>query len=183
LENRHDGLSITVSDAIWIAVVVMLGVTQSLQVGLLGAMNRTRGPIEAAYISILGTVTGISLAIAFRALSGARPAFPAPFDRPLAAGVVAVAAGTLLFLALHGLPLGFALTGLLPVPYLLAASYLAPKIGVGLFVAALIAGQLGGGVILDHIGAFGSAARPIDAVRVAGVIALFAGVILVRGFH
>ena len=55
------------------------------------------------------------------------------------------------------------MTGLTAVPYLLAASYLAPKIGVGLFLAALIAGQLGGGVVLDHFGVLGTATRPIDA--------------------
>ena len=69
------------------------------------------------------------------------------------------------------------------MPYLLAAAYLAPKIGVGLFLAALIAGQLGGGVLLDHLGAFGAAARPVDAVRVLGIGALLAGVVLVRGFR
>jgi transporter family-2 protein len=74
-------------------------------------------------------------------------------------------------------------TGLLAMPYLLAASYLAPRIGVGLFLAALIAGQLGGGVILDHLGAFGAETRPIDAIRVIGVAALIAGVVLVRGFR
>jgi transporter family-2 protein len=69
------------------------------------------------------------------------------------------------------------------VPYLLAASYLAPKIGVGLFLGALITGQLAGGVLLDHLGAFGAAARPVDAVRVLGIAALLAGVVLVRGFR
>jgi transporter family-2 protein len=74
-------------------------------------------------------------------------------------------------------------TGLTAVPYLLAASYLAPKIGVGLFLAALIAGQLSGGVVLDHFGVFGAATRPIDVVRVLGIVALLSGVVLVRGFR
>jgi transporter family-2 protein len=69
------------------------------------------------------------------------------------------------------------------VPYLVAAAYLAPRIGVGLFLAGVIAGQLGGGVLLDHVGAFGVAARPVDAVRILGVVALLAGVVLVRGFR
>jgi transporter family-2 protein len=162
---------------------VLLGVTQSLQVVLLGAMNRSRGPMEAAYISILGTVTGMSVVIALRAVAGARPALPAPLDEPVAAGAIGLASGFLLLLALHGLPLGFALTGLLPVPYLLAASYLAPRIGVALFVAALIAGQLGGGVIFDHLGVLGTEVHRVDAVRLLGVAALIAGVVLVRGFR
>ena len=75
----------------------------------------------------------------------------------------------------------FSITGVLAVPYLLAASYLAPRIGVGLFLAALITGQLTGGMMLDHLGAFGATVRPIDPVRVVGIGMLLAGVILVRG--
>ena len=171
------------SDAIWIAVVVTLGVTQALQVVLLGAMTRARGPAEAAYISILGTLAGLALALTARGLLGARPALPDPLDRPVVMGAVALVTGGLLALALRGLPAWYAVTGLTAVPYLLAASYLAPKIGVGLFLGALIAGQLGGGVLLDHFGVLGTATRPIDAVRLLGVVALLTGVVLVRGFR
>ena len=172
-----------VADAIWIAVVVLLGGTQALQVALLGAMNRARGPSEAAYVSILGTVVGLSLALTIRGLMGPRPVLPAPLDQPMTTGIIAATTGALLVLALRGLPAGYAITGVMAVPYLLAASYLAPKIGVGLFLAALIAGQLGGGVLLDHVGALGAAARPIDEVRILGVAALLVGVVLVRGFR
>jgi bacterial/archaeal transporter family-2 protein len=86
-------------------------------------------------------------------------------------------------LGLRGLPVGYAATGLTAVPYLLAASYLAPKIGVGLFLAALIAGQLGGGVVLDHFGVLGASPHPVDVIRVLGVAALLTGVVLVRGFR
>ena len=171
------------NDVIWIAVVVSLGVTQALQIALLGAMNRARGPAEAAYVSILGTLAGLTLALAIRGLIGTRPVLPAPFDHPALTSAVALASGTLLVLLMRGLPGGYALTGLTAVPYLLAASYLAPKIGVGLFLGALIAGQLGGGVILDHFGVLGTATRPVDAIRVLGVAALLTGVVLVRGFR
>lgn len=169
------------SNAIWIAVVISLGVTQALQIALLGAMNRARGPAEAAFISILGTLAGLTLALAIRGFIGSRPALPDPLDHPTAMGAVALVSGALLALALRGLPFGYAVTGLTAVPYLLAASYLAPRIGVGLFLGALIAGQLGGGVLLDHFGVLGTATRPIDAVRVLGVAALLVGVVLVRG--
>ncbi len=171
------------SDAIWIAVVVSLGVTQALQIALLGAMNRARGPAEAAYISILGTLAGLALALTIRGLIGSRPVLPEPLDHPAITGAVALVTGTLLVFAVRGLPIGYAVTGLTAVPYLLAASYLAPKIGVGLFLGALVTGQLGGGVVLDHFGVLGTATRPIDAVRVLGVAALLTGVVLVRGFR
>lgn len=171
------------SDAFWIAVVVLLGCTQALQVSLLGAMNRARGPAEAAYVSIIGTLAALSFALAIRAMLGSRPALPAPFDQPAAMAAMTVASGAVLAMTLRGIPPGYAVTGMLAVPYLLAASYLAPKIGVGLFVAALITGQLGGGVVIDQFGAFGAATRQIDAVRVLGVGVLLLGVVLVRGFR
>jgi len=172
-----------VSAAVWILVVMLLGGAQALQVGLLGAMNRLRGPSEAAYLSILGTLAGLSLALTIRGLLGARTLLPPPIDHPAVMGAVSLVTGTLLVLVLRGLPGIYAVTGLFAVPYLLSAAYLAPKIGVGLFLAALITGQLGGGVLLDHLGAFGAASRPIDPVRVLGIAALLAGVVLVRGFR
>lgn len=169
------------NNTVWIAVVIGLGITQALQVSLLGAMNRARGPAEAAFVSILGTFVGLTTALTIRGLQGTRPDLPEPFDQPAVTGAIAVVSGVLLVMALRGLPGGFVITGLLALPYLLAASYLAPRIGVGLFVTALIAGQLTGGVLLDQFGAFGGAQRPIDLVRVLGIGALLLGVVLVRG--
>lgn len=170
------------SDAIWIAVVVGLGITQALQVSLLGAMGKVRGPSEAAFVSILGTFVGLTLALTIRGLRGQRPILPAPFDNPAVMGLLSLCTGAVLLLALRGLPGGFIITGLLAMPYLLAASFLAPRIGVGLFLAALITGQLSGGVILDQIGFLGGATRPIDLVRIIGCLLLLGGVFLVRGF-
>jgi hypothetical protein len=172
-----------VRDAIWIAVTIVLGVTQAVQVVLLAGMNRARGPAEASYVSILGTLAGFSLVLFLRTLFGPRLALPPPFEHPAITGAVAVATGALLVLAMRGLPAIYAVTGLFPIPFLLAASYFTPRIGVGLFVAALITGQLGGGVLLDHLGAFGTATRPIDAIRILGIVACVVGVVLVRGFR
>lgn len=171
------------SDAVAIAITVILGVTQALQVALLGAMNRARGPSEAAYLSILGTVAGLSLALSIRGFAGSRVALPPPFDAPALTGVIAIAAGALLFFVVRGLPGGYVITGLLAVPYLIAASYLAPKIGVGLFVASLITGQMLGGVLLDQFGAFGADVRPVDPARLVGIAALIGGVVLIRGIR
>ena len=166
---------------LWIAVVVALGGSQALQVALLGAMSRSRGPSEAAWVSILGSLAGLSAALMLRALAGDRPLLPAPLDHPVVPGLLGALCGAVLALAVRGIPPAFAVTGLIAVPYLLAASFLAPRLGVGLFLAAIIAGQLVGAVLLDHFGSFGAAVRPIDPVRLAGVGALLLGVLLVRG--
>ena len=171
------------SDALWIVVVVGLGITQALQVSLLGAMGRVRGPSEAAFVSILGTFVGLTAALTIRGARGERPLLPAPFDNPAVMGVLSFCAGAILLLALQGLPGGFLITGLLALPYLLVASFLAPRIGVGLFLAALITGQLTGGLLLDQFGFLGGATRPVDALRILGCLMLLGGVVLVRGFR
>lgn len=171
------------NDAFWIAVVVGLGMLQALQISLLGAMSRARGPSEAALISIMGTLVGMSLALAIRGWRGDRPLLPSPLDNPALLGLISLASATFLIAGIRGLPWGLAFTGLTAMPYLLAASFLSPRIGVGLFLAALIAGQLSGGVVLDQIGAFGGATRQIDLMRVIGIGMLLGGVVLVRGFR
>lgn len=168
------------TQAAYVAVAVLLGGTAALQVALLGAMSRARGPAEAAWTSLLGSVAGLALVLALRALRDS-PALPVPFDRPLAFATVGVGAGVLLILALRGIAPGFAVTGMLAAPYLIGASFLAPRLGIGLVLGAIIAGQLGGAVVLDHLGAFGADRRPVDALRLVGVGVLMLGVVLVRG--
>ena len=166
---------------LWIAVTIALGCTQALQVGLLGAMNRLRGPTEASWVSIVGTLAGISLTLAVQGSVGKNVALPGAFGSPMVPGAIAIVASAILAFATRGIPAYLGLTGLLAVPYLLAASFLSPRIGVGLFLAAIITGQLVGGVALDHVGAFGAAPRSVDLPRLLGIVALIAGVILVRG--
>ena len=169
------------TQALYVGLAILLGATGALQVALLGAMSRARGPTEAAWVSILGTVVGLGLALAVRTALGGRPALPAPFEGPIAFAGTALAAAALLALALPGIAPAFAVTGMLAAPYLIGASFLTPRLGIGLFLGAIIAGQLCGAVLLDHVGAFGAAPRPIDALRLAGIAALMLGVVLVRG--
>jgi transporter family-2 protein len=172
-------MSVTVS----VLLAILLGMGGALQVGLLGAMSRQRGSIEAVWVSILGSVLLISLVFVVQSLRGVRLSLPAPYDSWLPFAAVFAGTGLLLILAIVGLPLFFVFTGMLAAPYLIGASYLTPKLGVGLFLGSIIAGQLICGLILDHIGAFGTEARPVDATRLLGAGALLLGVILLRGIR
>lgn len=167
--------------AVGVALAVALGVTSALQVALLGAMSRGRGPAEAAWVSLLGSVLSLAAVLAIRAATGPPPVLPRPFDRLWPFVAVGLAAALLLGLGLRGIAPWFALTGMLATPYLLGASYLTPRLGLGLFLAAIIAGQLAGAVALDHAGAFGATPRPVDGLRLAGIVLLLLGVALVRG--
>ncbi len=64
--------------------------------------------------------------------------------------------------------------------FVVAALSLAPVIGVGGFIAALVAGQMIASLILDHYGLVGLAVRPMTLTRVAGAAFIIAGVLLIQ---
>lgn len=168
---------------IWVllALTVTVGVTSALQVAMLGAIARERAGYEATWVSLLASLAGMAGVFLATALAGREPLLAKPFNRPAIYGFFVALLLVALVLASRGLPWYLALTGFLPVPYLLAASFIGPRLGLGLFLGAIIAGQLMGGIALDHIGAFGATARRVDAIRVLGVVALLVGVLLIRG--
>lgn len=55
-----------------------------------------------------------------------------------------------------------------------------PRVGVALFFAMVIAGQLASAAAIDHFGWFGTAVRSIDAPRLAGLGLVLAGVLVFR---
>lgn len=163
-----------------LVLAVMIGGGLALQTSLIGAISRGRGPVEAVWLSLLGSVMGVALLATGRAVRGER-ALAAPFDRVGVVAVLALGFGAVVALAARGSAAPYAATGLLALPFLFGAAVLGPRLGIGLYLAAAIAGQLIGGVALDHVGAFGAKARRLDPARAIGVVALLIGVALVRG--
>lgn len=166
---------------IFILVTIGVGVTSSLQIAMLGGINRQRGPLEATWISMLASLGGMALLLGLLELFGSKRNLPGPFDLWWVFMVYAGLALVGLLLAQHGLPPYLALTGFLPIPYLIAASYIGPRIGLGVYLAAIITGQMIGAAGLDQVGAFGATPRPIDGLRALGIVVLIVGVLLVRG--
>ena len=64
--------------------------------------------------------------------------------------------------------------------FVVAALSLAPVIGVGGFIAALVAGQMIASLLLDHFGLVGLAVRPLTLARAAGAILIISGVLLIQ---
>lgn len=159
-----------------------IGFGAAVQTSMLGAMGRARGPGEAAWLSILGTVLGLATVLAVRAARGDPPLLPAPFDRGAVYSVVALGAGLGAVLATRGLPPYFAVTGLFGLAFIVGAALLGPKLGIALFLSAAIAGQLLGAMALDALGAFGGTVHGVTPLRLAGATMLLAGVAMVRGF-
>ncbi|MBN8528797.1 MAG: DMT family transporter [Caulobacterales bacterium] len=72
--------------------------------------------------------------------------------------------------------------GLYGAIFVVAATWGVPRLGVALTITLMVAGQLLVGLILDHFGAFGQPVQPLNLGRVAGVVLVIAGVVMVRRF-
>ncbi len=72
--------------------------------------------------------------------------------------------------------------GALGAYFVAATIFLAPKLGATTMVALLLAGQMIASLALDHFGLLGYPIHPISLGRIAGVLMIAGGVILVRNF-
>lgn len=64
--------------------------------------------------------------------------------------------------------------------FVAAAAFGAPRVGLGVFLTAAIAGQLAAALVLDHYGLLGLARHSITATRAMGFALVLIGVALVR---
>ena len=164
-----------------LAIAVLIGAGASMQTAMLGAMGRERGPVEATWTSLAATVFGVSLVLLVRSLRGDPPVFQPPLDRTEVYALAAALTGTALVLSLRGIAPYYAITGLFAIAFLFAASELTTRLGIAVFVSAVIVGQLLGAVALDQVGAFGATARAVNLTRAAGVVLLLGGLAMIRG--
>jgi transporter family-2 protein len=143
----------------------------------------------------------VLLAILGALISGAFAALQTPtnamlsraVNSPVNAALISFAVGTAALLvialamgarpnpgAVRGLPAYAWACGLYGAFFVTAAAFAAPRIGLGFFIALLVAGQMGMALILDQLGAFGLERRPVDMSRIAGAAAILVGVLLIR---
>ncbi len=163
-----------------IIVAILIGLGSAVQTALLGAMGRGRGPTEAAWVSLLGSVVGIAIVILARQARGDSPSLPPPLDRPWAyAGVLAFTL-VVLALSLRGLPYYYAITGFFGVAFIAGAAYLVPGLGVALFFGATTGGSVLGALVVDQLGAFGATPAPVSMARVGGLGLILVGVVVAR---
>ena len=72
--------------------------------------------------------------------------------------------------------------GLLGAFFVASTIVLAPKLGATTMVALILAGQMLASLTLDHFGLIGYPLHPISLGRIAGVLMIVGGVVLVRNF-
>ena len=168
------------TQTLYISIAMAIGIGTALQTVMLSSVGRSRGPVEAAWISLLATICGVSLVFGIKVVRGDDVGLPEPFNRILVFVAIALVAAVALVLSLRGLDSYLALTGLYGLVYLISAGFLAPKIGIALFASAVTAGTLLGSVAADHVGLFGVDIHRLSLFRILGVFCLLLGVLLVR---
>ena len=72
--------------------------------------------------------------------------------------------------------------GLLGAFFVTAAVTLVPKLGVAMTFSLIIAGQMIVTLVIDHFGLLGVAVKEVSLARIAGIVLIAAGVVLIRRF-
>lgn len=156
------------------------------------------GALESAVRERLGWIAlGIGAGAVLPIQGAINAQLRSDLDQPLAAGAfsfavatAAMAAALLLALAasaprpraseLGGLPWWGWLGGLVGATYVTSVFVLIPRIGVAPTIALTVAGQQLASLLVDRYGLLRLPRRAISTVRLAGVVLLLAGVILIQ---
>ena len=137
-----------------VLLVVLIGLVGGVAVGL-------QGPLSSLMSQRVGTMESIFIIH----LGGAVAAF-----LPL------LAAGGGNLGSWRSVPWYALVAGLFGLVVIGAISYAIPRVGVATTIILIVAGQLTVGAWLDHFGLLGTAVRPFDLWRLAGVFVISGGV-------
>jgi len=171
-----------VMDAFLLLLAFGAGLAAATQILVNGAMGEERGVPEALLVSVTVTYGSVVLFMLGRfALLGDlnlnTPGRPLIYLLPLAV------IGVMAFLGLmRGLEWYYFLGGLAGAMIVWTVALTGPRIGIATTSAAIIAGQMVGAILWDHLGLLSQAKDPIDALKIAGALLIVGGVVLVRGF-
>lgn len=136
---------------------------------------------------MLAAGVGVPVLAALNAQLGARIGSPAAAGAVMfvIAGCTAVIVAVLTgqggsFQAIPAQPKHLYLAGFLIAFYLLSISWVAPRFGVGNAVMFVLLGQIAAISVIDHFALFGAKARPLDLLRVGGIVLMGLGVVLAQ---
>ena len=135
---------------------------------IVGALIPVQAATNAAMSRVIGSVAITSLTL-------------------FAVGFVVVAAWALVMRvplpsleALRRVPAYGWLGGFIVASYVIAITFLAPRLGVGNAIRLVVTGQILAAVIIDHVGAFGAIVQRLTMGRAIGAVLMIIGVILAR---
>jgi len=72
------------------------------------------------------------------------------------------------------------LAGVIMAGYGIAATLLIPRFGVGNFVLFILLAQVVSAAAVDHFGLFGAVRRPVDLLRLGGILIVIAGLVITQ---
>lgn len=78
------------------------------------------------------------------------------------------------------LPWWVVIGGTVGVLFVIGGIAVAPVLGIALFFVCIVAGQLFASTFIDHVGAFGTQVKPVNSLKVVGLILVLVGAALVR---
>jgi len=141
---------------LYAAWAALAGVLIPAMAALQGTLGRTiQSPLHASLIAV--GMAFVAMSVVFAAF---RPAMP---EGELFASVPPLA-------WVGGVAMAF---------YAVSATVLAPRFGVGNFVMSAVVAQLFASTLIDHFGLFGAPLHPVDLKRLAGLVLLGVGTVLV----
>jgi len=139
----------------WLVILIGLigGVAVGLQSPISGAMGQRIGPAASSFIIHLGGL--------------------------IATTALLLARGGEKIRAWHTVPWYMLVAGVFGLVLFLTINVTLPRLGGAMMITLIIVGQLAVGVAIDHFGLLGVTPRPVDLVRVAGMLVLVAGAYLI----
>ena len=157
--NRPGGANFRPVTILYLLFALVAGAALPVQAGVNSELARWVGsPIRASFVSFaVGTIALFLLSIAvFKPLPSGSRLTEAPWWVWVGGGLGAL--------------------------YVAASIVTAPRLGAATLVAAVVAGQIVTSLLVDQFGWVGFPEHPVSAGRVAGLVCVFAGVVLVRVF-
>ena len=163
-----------------VVLAVLGGVAVATQPLLNGALGRSRGVLEAVFVSISVSYLAIVLALALKAARGAPLGLPMTAWPWLVLWLATVLAALTLALVARTVAIWYFAAGLLGLVVLFAGTVATPLLGAGATVALLTAGQVGAGIAWDQFGVLGLPVIPLTPQRLVGLALVVLGILLIR---
>jgi bacterial/archaeal transporter family-2 protein len=147
----------TLHVVLWSALAVIVGALIPVQAATNAAMSRVVGSVAITSVALfaIGFVVVGAWAIVIRV--------PLPSMETLG----------------HVPAYGYC-GGFIVASYVIAITFLAPRLGVGNAIRLVVTGQIVAAVIIDHVGAFGAVVQRLTMGRAIGAVLMIIGVILAR---
>jgi len=168
-------------DALLLLLVFGAGLAAATQILVNGAMGEERGVPEALLVSVTVTYGSAVAVMLVRFILVGQLNLETPTSALLYLLPLAVVSLIALLGIVRGLEWYYFLGGLAGAMIVATVALTGPRIGIGTTSAVLVAGQMLGAILWDHLGLLGQTKDPIDAVKVAGGLLIVGGVVLVRG--